>query len=126
MTNLQQELITLCHCIDKRKFFTHIEHFPKATKTRIEIQEKAAALFCVPIESLKAETRKSNCVKARQVCMWYEKNNSKFTLATIGFEYGGRDHATVLHACTTIQNMIDTKDPKYYSLIMEFVKFTEN
>ena len=30
------------------------------------------------------------------------------SLSTIGSELGGKDHATVLHACTTVQDLMST------------------
>ena len=30
------------------------------------------------------------------------------SLSTIGMELGGKDHATVLHACTTVSDLIAT------------------
>lgn len=125
MENLQQELQTLCNCIDMRKFFILYKDESSGPKTRPEIQQKAAELFGITVEELKSKTRKGEVVKARQLCMWYEKLNTKHSLASIGFEYGGKDHATVLHAHKAIENMIETKDEKYYKAIVEFIKFTE-
>ena len=33
---------------------------------------------------------------------------SNCSLATIGAEIGGKDHATVLHACTTVSDLMST------------------
>jgi chromosomal replication initiator protein len=33
---------------------------------------------------------------------------TKSSLANIGMHCGGKDHATVLHACKTVNNLIDT------------------
>ncbi len=33
---------------------------------------------------------------------------SNCSLSTIGMELGGKDHATVLHACTTVSDLMST------------------
>ena len=40
----------------------------------------------------------------------YECRNliANCSLSTIGAELGGKDHATVLHACTTVQDLMTT------------------
>jgi len=47
-------------------------------------------------------------VQARQVAMYFSKNLTKSSLATIGSQIGGKDHATVLHACKTVNNLVET------------------
>jgi hypothetical protein len=43
--------------------------------------------------------------------MTLSKEYTKASLTTIGNAHGGRDHATVLHACKTINNLLDCRDP---------------
>ena len=40
--------------------------------------------------------------------MYFSKKMTKSSLANIGMHCGGKDHATVLHACKTVNNLIDT------------------
>ena len=53
-------------------------------------------------------TRKRETVQARQIAMFFSKNLTKCSLATIGSQIGGKDHATVLHACKTVNNLKST------------------
>ncbi len=55
-------------------------------------------------------SRKREYVLARQISMILSMNYSGKSLAYVGREHGGRDHATVLHAIKTITNLLDTKD----------------
>lgn len=55
-------------------------------------------------------SRKREYVTARQISMKLCREYTIKSLAYIGNEHGGRDHATVLHAIKTINNFIDTKD----------------
>ena len=57
---------------------------------------------------LTSKTRKREIVQARQIAMFFAKNLTKSSLATIGTSIGGKDHATVLHACKTVNNLLET------------------
>ena len=72
------------------------------------IQQIIADYFGLDIESLHAKTRKRNVVQARQLAMFFSKKYTKNSLSTIGSQIGQRDHATVLHACKTVENLIET------------------
>jgi len=45
---------------------------------------------------------------ARQIAMYLCKQHTKAPLTTIGMALGGKNHATVLHACKTIPNLMET------------------
>ena len=62
----------------------------------------------ITIEELLRKTRKRQIVQARQTAMYMCYKYTKYTLATIGENLGRKDHATVLHAVKTINNLIDT------------------
>jgi chromosomal replication initiator protein len=53
--------------------------------------------------------------------MYFSKSMTKSSLATIGAHCGGKDHATVLHACRTVNNLMDT-DKRFKSYIDELEK----
>jgi len=53
-------------------------------------------------------TRKREIVQSRQISMYFAKKLTKYSLAEIGYNIGGKDHATVLHAIKTVNNLIDT------------------
>ncbi|MCH7535913.1 MAG: chromosomal replication initiator protein DnaA, partial [Bacteroidetes bacterium] len=72
------------------------------------IQKVVCDYFKLPIELLKSKTRKREVVQARQIAMYFAKSLTKSSLANIGMHCGGKDHATVLHACKTVNNLIDT------------------
>ena len=46
---------------------------------------------------------------ARQLAMFLAKKHTKQPLTSIGAAIGGRNHATVLHSCKTIANLMDTE-----------------
>ena len=72
------------------------------------IQEIVSEYFQLSIEELQSKTRKRHVVQARQLAMFFAKKYTKLTLANIGKSIGKRDHATVLHACKTVDNLNET------------------
>ena len=56
--------------------------------------------------------------------MYFAKNMTKSSLATIGMHCGGKDHATVLHACRTIAALRkqDTAINRDYLILEQVLK----
>lgn len=52
--------------------------------------------------------RTREVAQARQIAMYLCKQHTKAPLTAIGSAIGGKNHATVLHACKTISNLIET------------------
>lgn len=89
------------------------------------IQQIIADYFNLNIESLHSKTRKRNVVQARQLAMFFSKKYTKNSLSTIGSQIGQRDHATVLHACKTVENLIET-DRAFKKYVSDLeTKFTD-
>ena len=65
--------------------------------------------FNITREQMLSKSRLRQIVQARQIAM-YECRSliPNCSLSTIGAELGGKDHATVLHACSTVQNLMST------------------
>jgi len=88
-----------------------IDKFVKNTAREVSIdyiQKVVCDYFDLPIELLKSKTRKREIVQARQIAMYFAKKMTKSSLANIGLHCGGKDHATVLHACRTVNNLAET------------------
>ena len=104
-----------------------IDRFVKNTTREVSIdyiQKVVCDYFDLSIDTLKSKTRKRNIVQARQLAMYFSKQLTKSSLANIGARCGGKDHATVLHACKTVNNLVDTdKDFRQYVQELE-KKFT--
>lgn len=101
-----------------------IDKLIKNTKREVSIdyiQKVVCNYFDVPVDSLQSKTRKREIVQARQVAMYFSKNLTKSSLATIGSQIGGKDHATVLHACKTVNNLVET-DKQFKNQIEEIEK----
>ncbi len=69
------------------------------------IQKVVAEHFKLSPDLLKAKTRKKEVVEARQIAMFFSKKYTNLSLKSIGHHFGGRDHSTVIHAITTIEDL---------------------
>jgi chromosomal replication initiator protein len=98
-----------------------VEKFVKNVKREISIdyiQKIVSDYFQLDLEMLQSKTRKRHVVQARQLAMFFAKKFTKASLANIGSQIGDRDHATVLHACKTVDNLVATDK--------QFKKFVED
>jgi len=89
-----------------------VDKYVKSTAKEISIeyiQKIVGEYFNVSTEKINANKRDREVVQPRQICMYFAKKYTKLPLATIGAHCGGRDHATVLHACRTISNLFETE-----------------
>jgi chromosomal replication initiator protein len=101
-----------------------IDKFVKNTTHEVSIdyiQKVVCDYFSLPMELLKSKTRKRQVVQARQIAMFFAKAMTKSSLSLIGANCGGKDHATVLHACRTVNNLMDT-DKKFKANVVELQK----
>jgi chromosomal replication initiator protein len=96
-----------------------VENFVRNTNKEISIdyiQKIVSEYFGLTVDQMNSKTRKRNIVQARQLAMFLAKAHTKTSLTTIGLHCGNKDHATVLHACKTVQNLIETdKEFKSYA-----------
>ncbi len=101
-----------------------IEKLVKNTKREISvdfIQKVVCDYFNIELDLLQTPTRKREIVQARQIAMFFSKSFTKFSLSSIGSQIGGKDHATVLHACKTVNNLIET-DRQFKQYIDDILK----
>ena len=72
-------------------------------------------------ERLNSSERTREVAIARQLAMYLAKKHTKQPLAAIGAAIGGRNHATVLHSCKAVADMIDT-DKQFKAQMEEIEK----
>lgn len=98
-----------------KKILKNIIKEKKSEYTIAHVIEVISAYFDISEKAIKAKTRKRDVVQARHLAMYYSKHLTKKSLATIGSEFGGRDHSTVVHASKTVKNLQETdKDFRRY------------
>ena len=91
-----------------RDVMRHIVSFTLKEVTIESIIELVCSVMGVSIADVVSKRRTRDLASARQVAMYICKERTKSTLAAIGEALGGRTHATVMHACKTVPNLIDT------------------
>lgn len=70
-------------------------------------------------------SRKRSVVYKRQILHWLGKKYTRGSFALIGDIYGLKDHATVMHSCRTVSNMIET-DKEYRKEVLEVEMYVIN
>ena len=73
-----------------------------------KVQKVVCDYFNITRDDLLSKTRKRQIVQARQIAMYMSRSLINCSLSTIGAEIGGKDHATVLHACSTVNDLMTT------------------
>ena len=89
-----------------------------------KVQQVVCDYFNMTREALLSSSRKRQIVQARQIAMYLCRNLIyNCSLSTIGAELGGRDHATVMHACNTVNDLcvIDKTFKKYVTDIQQML-----
>jgi chromosomal replication initiator protein len=101
-----------------------VQKFVKHTKREVSIdyiQKVVSDYFQMDVETLQSKTRRRHIVQARQLAMYFAKKYTKASLASIGSQIGKRDHATVLHACKTVDNLSFT-DKQFRKYVEDLIQ----
>jgi chromosomal replication initiator protein len=83
-----------------------------------QIQQVVASHFNLTVEQLSEVKRTRDLVFARQMAMFLIRQTLHSSFPEIAKEFGGKDHSTVIHACTKIKEMID-RDQQVKALVSE-------
>lgn len=75
-----------------------------------KIQKKVAEYYQLRMADMLSKRRPSNIAFPRQVAMYLSRMLTSHSLQEIGDSFGGRDHGTVIHACKTVENIMDQDD----------------
>ena len=70
----------------------------------------AAEFFNISPYDIKGKKRTKSVVLPRQFAMYIARDITEFSTTEIGYEFGGRDHTTVMHSVQRIAGLIQS-DP---------------
>ena len=84
------------------------------------VQETVAKYFNIDAKDIRGSKRSNDIAFPRQIAMYLCRNVAQMSLPQIGKDFGKRDHTTVMHACTKIEQEI--KENQNTRLIVESVK----
>lgn len=93
-------------------------------KTEITIENVRKAVcdyFNITNEEFMSPSRKRQIVQARQISMYLSRTLTNSSLSTIGEQTGGKNHATVLHSCNTVNDLMAT-DRTFKHYVLEIQK----
>lgn len=71
------------------------------------IQRKVVEYFDLRMSDMSSKRRPSNIAFPRQIAMYLSRILTNRPLKEIGEAFGGRDHGTVIHACKTVENLME-------------------
>jgi len=84
-----------------------IDKNEKAELTVEYIQEMVAAYYGVSVADMNSRKRMQDIVFPRHVAMYLSRKLIDVSLPMVGKIFGGRDHATVIHGCDKIVEMME-------------------
>ena len=71
------------------------------------IISKVCAHYDLDESVIHTKSRKREIVQIRHIAMYLAKKHTEISASKIGMLIGNRDHATVLHACKTVKDLIE-------------------
>jgi chromosomal replication initiator protein len=85
------------------------------------IQKAVAEYFNLSYIELRGKKRTRAVAVPRQIAMYIARNMTDYSTTEIGYDFGGRDHTTVMHACQKIESLIQT-DPSIDNTIQKLMR----
>jgi chromosomal replication initiator protein len=70
------------------------------------IIDSVCSFYHIPVNDIRDKNRRKEVSHARQVAMYIAKTKTNHSLKSIGLNFGGRDHSTVIHAITQVDELI--------------------
>lgn len=93
-----------------RKVLDHdLQSDPPRAVTLADTARAVAGVFRVTLRDLRSASRSSAVVEARHFAMYLARQQTDASFATIGAYYGGRDPATVRHACRAAAARLESR-----------------
>ena len=86
-----------------------------------DIIEVVTGYFDVRLADLQSKRRSQSITEPRQICMYLARKLTRHSLGEIGGHLGGRDHTTVMHACSKIERA-GKADPQMHATLNELTK----
>jgi chromosomal replication initiator protein len=86
-----------------------------------KIISEVATVYGVSPEDIRSNKRSAAISIARKVAIFVVREVTGMPLASIGTEFGGRDHSTIVYSVTSISDAM-AKDPNLKSLVDDVIK----
>ncbi len=86
-----------------------------------KIIEEVSRTFGVTADDIRSSKRSSNISSARQIAMYVVREITQLSMTSIGDEFGGRDHSTVVYAIQQVEKNMK-KDSKTKGVVEDLIK----
>ena len=96
---------------------TYVKISPKEISIE-NIRKIVCEYFNIDEATFDSPKRTREIAQARQIAMYLCKQHTKSPLSAIGAAIGGKNHATVLHACKAVTNLMET-DKSFLQIVEE-------
>lgn len=73
-----------------------------------KIQKAVASFYDIKISDLSSTNRTKAIVRPRQIAMYLSKSLTSLSLPKIGQEFGGKNHATVIHSVKLVKELMNS------------------
>jgi chromosomal replication initiator protein len=104
----------------------HSQHESDGPLTIDRIQEAVAEAFSISASDIRSPSRKASISWPRQLAIHLSRELTDTALQKIGDAFGGRNHATVLHACKRVQDRTTVNKEDAAELQLLTAKLTTN
>lgn len=120
----------------KDKNFIKFETVVNALKNQAVVSEKdglspskiiktVADYYGLTKQQITSKTRTKNIANARHISIYLCRNLLNLPYIKIGDEFGGRDHSTIISACTKVEKQIK-KEPAFANAINDLEKLLQS
>ena len=86
-----------------------------------KIIEEVGRTFGVSPDDIRSSKRSANISNARQIAVYVVREITQLSMTTIGEEFGGRDHSTVVYAVQQVEKNMK-KDSKTKAMVEDIIK----
>jgi chromosomal replication initiator protein len=86
-----------------------------------KIISEVSTVYGVSPDDIRSNKRSSQISNARKVAIYVVREITQMPLASIGTEFGGRDHSTIVYAVNNVANGLK-KDANLNTLVSDLIK----
>lgn len=92
-----------------------------APMTVEKIIEEVSKTFGVTPDDIRSSKRSSSVSNARQIAIYVVREITQLPMTSIGDEFGGRDHSTIVYALQQVEKNME-KDPRTKGVVEDIIK----
>lgn len=90
-----------------------------------KIITEVGKMYSIAPEDMRSQKRSAQISTARQVAIYVVSRITGLSYSSIGEEFGGRDHSTIVYAINKVKSTLE-KDPSFKGIVEDMVKNLSN